>query len=72
LILLLTLAACRGEPLHDYPASVVDNFLGACRSNGGSDDACECALDELRRRFTAPAYEALEKGQARTRRRRGC
>jgi len=61
LTLLLATAFGCGKPLHDYPPSVVDNFLGACRSNGGSDHACHCALDELRRRYTADEYEALEK-----------
>ena len=61
LILLVTAAFACGKPLHEYPGSVVDNFLGACRGNGGSDDACHCALDELRRRYTSDEYEALEK-----------
>lgn len=61
LALLVTTAVACGEPLHDYPTSVVDNFLGACRSKGGSADACQCALDGLRRRYTADEYEALEK-----------
>jgi hypothetical protein len=60
-VLVVTTIACGGEPLHDYPDSVVDNFLAACRSKGGSEDACICALDGLRRRFTVDAYEALEK-----------
>jgi hypothetical protein len=60
-ILVTMAAACGGEPLHDYPTAVVDNFLGACRSNGGSEDACQCALDGLRGRFTADEYVGLEK-----------
>jgi hypothetical protein len=62
LLLLVTLAAlaCRREPLHDYPADVVDNFLAACRVRGGSDDACRCSLDALRHRFPAGEYAALE------------
>ena len=60
-VLAATALACHREPLHEYPKDVVDNFLGACRSNGGSDDACECALDGLRNRFTADEYVALEK-----------
>jgi hypothetical protein len=59
-VLVATTVACGGDPLHDYPDPVVDNFLAACRSKGGSEDACTCALDELRRRFTVDAYEALE------------
>jgi len=62
LALLATAAlACHREPIHQYPKDVVDNFLAACRSNGASDAACECALDGLRNRFTADAYVALEK-----------
>lgn len=61
LILLVTAAFACGKPRHEYPASVVDNFLGACRGNGGADGACHCALDELRRRYTVDEYEALEK-----------
>jgi hypothetical protein len=61
LILLVIAGFACGKPLHDYPASVVDNFLGACHGNGGSDGACHCALDELRQRYTADEYEALEK-----------
>lgn len=57
----VALAACHREPLHEYPKDIVDNFLAACRSNGGSDDACDCSLDGLRRRFTADEYMALEK-----------
>jgi hypothetical protein len=53
--------ACHREPKNQYPPSVVDNFLAACRSNGGTDDACRCALDGLRDRFTADEYVALEK-----------
>jgi hypothetical protein len=53
--------ACHRKSLHEYPKDVVDNFLAACRSNGGSDTACECALDGLRNRFTADEYVALEK-----------
>jgi len=56
----LLLFAC-GAPLHDYPTDVVDNFLGACRSKGGSDRACQCSLDALRGHFTAEEYAALEK-----------
>jgi hypothetical protein len=58
---LLGALACHREPLHDFPSDVVDNFLAACRSKGGPDDACQCALDGLRRRFTAEEYAALEK-----------
>jgi hypothetical protein len=66
LALVVTLAACHREPLHEYPKDVVENFLAACRSNGGSDDGCECSLDGLRRRFPADEYMALEqKVQAR-------
>jgi hypothetical protein len=53
--------ACHRKPLNEYPKEVVDNFLAACRSNGASDAACECALDGLRNRFTADEYVALEK-----------
>jgi hypothetical protein len=59
-LLVATAAAC-SKPLNEFPADVVDNFLSACRSNGGSDDACHCALDGLRRRYTAAEYIALEK-----------
>jgi len=52
--------ACQREPLHDYPPDVVDNFLAACRLRGGSDDACSCSLDALRRRFTSTEYASLE------------
>ena len=59
-LLAVTALACHREPLHDFPKDVVDNFIGACRANGGSEDACRCALDGLRRRFTADEYVALE------------
>ena len=63
LLILLTAAtlACHRKPAHEYPKDLVDNFLGACRSNGGSDDACQCALDGIQNRFTAEEYAALEK-----------
>ena len=60
-LLAATALACHREPLHEYPQDVVDNFLAACRGNGGTDDACQCALDGLRNRFTADEYTALEK-----------
>lgn len=63
LLAVLTTAAlaCQGKPAHKYPKDVVDNFLAACRSNGGTDDACACALRGLQNRFTAEEYAALEK-----------
>jgi len=63
LLLLLTAAtlACHRKPANEYPKDLVDNFLGACRSNGGSDDACRCSLEGIQNRFTAEEYTALEK-----------
>ena len=60
LLVIATALACHSKPAHEYPKDVVDNFLGACRSNGGSDDACRCALDAIQNRFTADEYVALE------------
>ena len=61
-ILIATIAlACHHKPANEYPKDVVDNFLGACRSNGGSDGACQCALDGIQNRYTADEYVALEK-----------
>ena len=61
LLLTATALACHSKPAHEYSKELVDNFLGACRSNGGSDDACRCALDGIQNRFTAEEYMALEK-----------
>ena len=60
LLLLAPTLACHRKPAHEYPKDVVDNFLAACRSNGGSDDACQCALDGIQNRFTTEEYMALE------------
>ena len=56
-----TALACHRKPANEYPKDVVDNFLGACRSNGGSDAACQCALEGIQNRYTADEYVALEK-----------
>ena len=56
-----TALACHHKPANEYPKDVVDNFLGACRSNGGSDGACQCALEGIQNRYTAEEYVALEK-----------
>lgn len=61
LFVIATGLACHRKPAHEYPKDVVDNFLAACRSNGGSDDACRCALDGIQNRFSADEYMALEK-----------
>ena len=60
-LLAATALACHHTPAHEYPRDLVDNFLAACRSNGGSDDACRCALDGIQNRFSAEEYAALEK-----------
>lgn len=56
---LLGMLAC-GKSQHEYPAGLVDNFLAACRGRGGTERACECALGEIRHRFTAEEYVDLE------------
>ena len=61
LLLTATALACHSKPAHDYSKELVDNFLGACRSNGGSDDACRCALDAIQNRFTSEEYVEIEK-----------
>jgi hypothetical protein len=63
-LLVLGMLAC-GKSQHEYPADIVDNFLSACRSRGGSESACECVLGEIRHRFTAEEYAELEAKVAR-------
>lgn len=55
----LPLAGCDPGPDHPYPPDVVENFVTSCRAKG-SQAACECAIDQLQRRFTLAEFNALE------------
>ncbi|HZP41764.1 MAG TPA: hypothetical protein VFD84_09675 [Candidatus Binatia bacterium] len=57
--LLLTLAACHGDPPHPYPTDVQQNFLRTCTARA-DDRTCRCALDALERRFTIDEFRAFE------------
>lgn len=59
LLLLGGLAGCRGER-HEYPADVVEHFVSACQVRA-DERTCECAIDELRGRYTFEEYQALER-----------
>jgi len=64
LALLVLAAACRDRG-HPYPPEVVENFLRACIATGGSEAACQCSLDAVRRRYTIDEYRAIEQRVAR-------
>jgi hypothetical protein len=61
LLVLVPLVVACGRPQHEYAAEVVDNFLHACRSRGGSEAACRCALDRIRERYTEDEYRDVER-----------
>jgi len=43
-----------------FPSSVVQNFMNACVGAGTTQRGCECALDEVEKRFTLKEYTKLE------------
>jgi hypothetical protein len=51
--------AC-GDTGHTYPTETVDNFMAACQARGTSERACDCALDNIRERYSVEDYNALE------------
>jgi hypothetical protein len=55
----LGLSACGGG--NDYPKEVEDNFLSSCKSGGGSEKQCECALDKIQDEFTYEEFKQEEK-----------
>jgi len=59
-ILLLLAGACAREPANEYPADVVDNFIGACRTRA-PEKTCRCAIDRLRDRFPWEEFRDIER-----------
>lgn len=53
------LVACSSEG-EQFPASVVQNFMDSCVSNGSSQAFCECSLEEVQRTFTFEEFNKLE------------
>ena len=62
-VLLLLAGACAREPVNEYPADVVDNFIGACRTRA-PEETCRCAIDRLRDRFPWEAFREIERRMA--------
>ena len=56
---LLLAAGCQ-KPQNAYPPEVVATFLQSCAAQGAPKGACECTLDELRRKFTYEQFQAME------------
>jgi hypothetical protein len=59
LLLVASLTAC-GEDRHEYPAEVVKSFLTNCEARADERD-CNCAIDELREKFTYEQFQSMEK-----------
>jgi len=62
-VLLGVAMACNRTPTHDYPAEVVDNFVGACRTRA-PEAACQCAIDRLRDAIPYETFRGLEQRMA--------
>jgi hypothetical protein len=60
-VLLVVLAAgcAKAPPPNPYPQELVDNFMTGCRQRS-SASICECALDRIRRRWTADEFQKLD------------
>jgi len=45
---------------HDYPASVTQNFMNMCATNGGNQEICSCVLDKIQRKYTFEEFTVIE------------
>jgi len=58
---LVFVAGCTREPPpNPYPQELTDNFMTGCRQRSNAS-VCECALDRIRRRWTAEEFQQLDK-----------
>lgn len=56
-LLLVLAAGCAKEPPQNpYPQELVDGFMTGCRQQRLSENACNCALDRIQRRWTADEF----------------
>jgi hypothetical protein len=47
------------DPTRDYPELVRTNFITSC-ADGGNEDSCRCALEEIETQFSLEEFIALE------------
>ena len=62
-VLVAMATACGRGPTHEYPAEVVDNFVGACRTRA-PEETCRCAIDRLQDDIPYETFRSLEQRMA--------
>ncbi len=65
LLAAVLVAGCQ-KPLNPYPPEVIAAFMDRCAAQAPKG-ACECTLDELRRKYTYEQFSALEQRTRETR-----
>lgn len=53
----LAVASC-GK--HDYPASVVTNFMNACVQSGATEKQCACGLEKTQKKWSVDEFTKLD------------